>query len=170
MRQPQVAPRRCIRCGALDVKPRPGKGRTTRYRSMPSMPIPDDVLIPACGRCESEYLDEETSTTLGPQLREAYLACLRTRVRTAIDILSKHISQRRLETIMGMSQGYFSRLSAGAGNPSPELVSHLALLCNDPPKSLEQLQQFWALSDEEWPPVAIPATRSYRRKSKEDSR
>jgi len=127
------------------------------------MPIPDDLLIPACGRCQSEYLDEETSAALGPQLQEVYLACLRTRVRIAIDILSRHVSQRRLERMMGMSQGYFSRLRAGSGNPSPELVSHLALLCHDPPKRIEELARFWSLPDEEWPPLSIPATRSNRR-------
>ena len=52
--------RRCIRCGAKAVMPRTGAGRTTSYRTMPCMPIPEDLLIPACGRCQSEYLDEET--------------------------------------------------------------------------------------------------------------
>jgi transcriptional regulator with XRE-family HTH domain len=163
-RTPTVTPlRRCIRCGAKAVKPRKGSGRTTNYRTMPCMPIPEDLLIPACGRCQSEYLDEETSAALGPQLQEVYLACLRTRVRIAIDILSRHVSQRRLERMMGMSQGYFSRLRAGAGNPSPELVSHLALLCHDPPKRIEELARFWSLPDEEWPPLPIPETRSHRR-------
>ncbi len=106
------------------------------------MPIPEDLLIPACGRCQSEYLDEEMSAALGPQLQEVYLACLRTRVRIAIDILSMHVSQCRLERMMGMSQRYFSRLRAGSRNPSPELVSHLALLCRDPPKRLEELAKF----------------------------
>ena len=154
--------RRCIRCGAKEVKPRKGSGRTTSYRTMPCMPIPDDLLIPACGRCQSEYLDEETSAALGPQLQEVYLACLRTRIRIAIDILSRHVSQRKLERMMGMSQGYFSRLRAGSGNPSPELVSHLALLCHDPPNRLQELARFWALPDEEWSPPPLPATRSNR--------
>ena len=158
--------RRCIRCGAKEVKPRKGSGRTTSYRTMPCMPIPDDLLIPACGRCQSEYFDDETSAALGPQLQEVYLACLRTRVRIAIDILSRHISQRRLERMMGMSQGYFSRLRAGAGNPSPELVSHLALLCHDPPKRIEELARFWSLPDEEWPPLP---TRQTRYRSRKDS-
>lgn len=158
--------RRCIRCGAKAVKPRKGSGRTTNYRTMPCMPIPEDLLIAACGRCQSEYLDAQTSTTLGPQLQEVYLACLRTRVRIAIDILSRHVSQRRLERMMGMSQGYFSRLRAGAGNPSPELVSHLALLCHDPPKRIEELARFWSLPDEEWPPLP---TRQTRYRSRKDS-
>ena len=102
-----------------------------------------------------------TDTALSPQLQAVYLACLRTRVRIAIDILSKHISQRQLERMMGMSQGYFSRLRAGAGNPSPELVSHLALLCDNAPRSLERLQRFWTLPDDEW--ITVPTIRPNRR-------
>ena len=106
--------RRCIRCGAKAVKPRKGSGRTTNYRTMPCMPIPEDLLIAACGRCQSEYLDAETSSVLGPQLQAVYLACLRTRVRIAIDILSRHVSQRRLERMMGMSQDVYKRQTGGA--------------------------------------------------------
>jgi len=156
--------RRCIRCGAKAVMPRTSAGRTTSYRTMPCMPIPDDLLIPSCGRCQSEYLDEEKSAALGPQLQEVYLACLRTRIRIAIDILSRHVSQRKLERMMGMSQGYFSRLRAGSGNPSPELVSHLGLLCQDPPTRLVELERFWALPDEEWAPLPTEQTRYRNRK------
>ena len=141
--------RKCVRCGARAVKPRTGKGRTTCYRTMKYLRIPDAALIPTCARCGSEYLDEKTCEELSPQLHKVYLACLRTRVRLAIDFLSRYIAQRRLERILGLSQGYLSRLRAGAGNPSPELVSHLALLCHDAPRSLSRLQRFWTLPDDE---------------------
>ncbi len=126
---------------------------------MPAMAIPDDVAIPACGRCQSEYLDEQTSEAIAPRLQEAYLQSLRTRARVAIDILSKHISQRRLEQLLGLSQGYLSRIRAGAGNPSPELVGHLGILCQDPATRLDELVRFWALPDEEWPPLTAPRSR-----------
>ena len=162
--------RKCIRCGVNAVKPRTGKGRTTRYRTMPFLPIPDAVLIPACASCGCEYLDEKTCEELSPLLHTVYLACLRTRVRLALDILSQHIPQRHLEQLLGLSQGYLSRLRAGAGNPSPELVSHLALLCDDAPRSLERLQRFWALPDEGCPPEGSPAPHSdsYRRTTKQE--
>lgn len=75
------------------MKPRGGPGRTTQYRNMPAMAIPDDVAIPTCGRCKSEFIDEHTSETIAPRLQQAYLEALRTRARIAIDLLSKHISQ-----------------------------------------------------------------------------
>ncbi|MBP8196407.1 MAG: helix-turn-helix transcriptional regulator [Deltaproteobacteria bacterium] len=159
---PSSAARRCIRCGAKAVKPRTGLGRTTRFRTMPTMPIPEDVAIPACGRCQSEYLDEATSSSLAVRLQEVYLQSLRTRARIAIDILSHHISQRRLEQLLGLSQGYLSRLRAGASNPSPELIGHLGILCQDPPARLEELERFWALPDEEWPPLPKAPSRLAR--------
>ena len=92
--------------------------------------------------------------------KEAFLTDLRTRVRVAIDILSHHISQRQLEELLGLSQGYLSRLRACASNPSAELVAHLAMLCQDPPTRLLELERFWDLPAEEWPPPAKPATRT----------
>lgn len=160
--------RRCIHCGTKAVKPRKGIGRTICYRTMPCMQIPNDILVPTCGRCKSEFLDEDAVALLTPSLQTAYLQSLRTRIRIAIDILSKHISQRRLERVLGLSQGYLSRLRAGSGNPSPELSSHLAILCHDPPTRLMELERFWALPDEEWPPMAIPQTRFKKRLSHGD--
>jgi len=124
------------------------------------MPIPDDLPIPACGRCQSEYLDDATNTALAPKLQEAFLIDLRIRARVAVDILSHHISQRKLEQMVGLSQGYLSRLRAGASNPSPELIAHLAMLCMDPQQRLAELERFWALPAEEWPPPAQPPTRT----------
>ena len=160
--------RRCIHCGTKAVKPRNGIGRTIRYRTMPCMQIPNDILVPTCGRCKSEYLDEESVGILAPSLQTVYLQSLRTRTRIAIDILSKHISQRRLERVLGLSQGYLSRLRAGSGTPSPELSSHLATLCHDPPTRLMELERFWALPDEEWPPLEMPQTRFRKRLSHAD--
>ena len=168
----KTSPRKCIRCGAKSVKPRTGRGRTTRFRTMPTMPIPETLLIPACGCCKSEYLDEATAAALAPQLQEAFLIELRIRARVAIDILVHHISLSKLERLLGLSQGYLCRLRA-VGSNSPELVANLAMLCQDPPTRLTELERFWALPAEEWPPPATPATRTalsphsyYPRKSK----
>jgi transcriptional regulator with XRE-family HTH domain len=98
-----------------------------------------------------------------PQItKEAFLADLRTRVRIAVDILSHHISQRRLEHLLRLSQGYLSRLRAGVSNPSAELAANLAMLCQDPPTRLSELERFWELPAKEWPPPAMPATRTAR--------
>ncbi len=122
-------------------------GRTVRYRNMTALPVPEDLPIPTCSRCHAEYIDAETATALEGALRQAYRRALQLRARQAIDLVTKHISQRRLELLLGLSQGYLSRLRAGAGNPSPELVSHLALIAHDPAARLQELQRYWALPD-----------------------
>ena len=94
--------------------------------------------------------------------KEAFLTDLRTRVRIAVDILSHHISQRKLEHLLQLSQGYLSRLRACVSNPSAELVANLAMLCQDPPTRLLELERFWELPAEKWPPPATPATRTAR--------
>ncbi|MBL9044194.1 MAG: hypothetical protein JNM83_21475 [Myxococcales bacterium] len=94
--------------------------------------------------------------------KEAFLTDLRTRTRVAIDILSHHSSQRRLEHLLRLSQGYLSRLRARVSNQSAELVANLAMLCQDPPQRLAELEDFWALPAETWPPPAKPATRTAR--------
>lgn len=155
----KLSPTKCLRCGAKSVKPRTGCGRTTRFRTMQTMPIPVELLIPACGVCKSEYIDEATSAALAPHFQEAFLTELRIRARVAIDILVHHISLRKLEQLLGLSQGYLCRVRA-IGSNSPELVAHLALLCQDPPVRLLELERFWALPAEGWPPPAKPATRT----------
>lgn len=135
---------RCLKCRTLAVRLRMRPGRTIQFRNMKALVVPDGIAIPTCGRCSAEYLDAETTRRLGPILAETYRELLRTRVRRAIDLVTEHISQRRLELLLGLSQGYLSRLRAGQGNASPELVSHLALIAHDPAARLRELEKFWA--------------------------
>ena len=41
-------------------------------------------------------------------------------------------SLRKLERLLGVSQGYLSKLRAGTNNPSPELTLLLGLLASNP--------------------------------------
>lgn len=138
---------RCPKCRALAVRLRRRPGRTMRFRNMPAVSVPADFPIPTCHRCFAEYIDLDTAARLDAALAEAYSKDLRRRVRLAIDRVTEHISQRRLELLLGLSQGYLSRLRAGHGNPSPEIVSHLALIAHDPLARLLELQRYWAHPD-----------------------
>lgn len=135
---------KCIKCGGRTVRPRMRPGRTSSYRNIKALTVPADLPIPTCSRCHAEYVDAGTAATLEAALRDAYQRELRARARQAIDQITWHISQRQLELLLGLSQGYLSRLRAGAGNPSPELVSHLALLAHDPQERLNELARYWA--------------------------
>ena len=133
----------CTQCGAHAVHPLVCSGRTTRYRNMTALAIPDDFSIPTCGRCRREEIDTETRAALMKVLAEEYKKALKRRVRRAINKLTPHITQRRLEILLGLSSGYLSRLRSGAGNPSPELVSNLALIAKDPQVRLLELERYW---------------------------
>lgn len=140
----RAQPTRCLKCQQRTIRLRTRPGRTIQFRNMAGLPVPDEIRIPTCSRCHAEYLDAETTARLDAILVETYRNVLRARVRLAIDLITEHISQRRLELLIGLSQGYISRLRAGQGNPSPELVSHLALIAYDPPGRLSELERFWA--------------------------
>lgn len=126
-------------------------GRTAPYRNMPALTLPEDFPIPTCGRCHHEFVDEATGKALQPVLQQAYQQVLQRRVRRAIDAVTCYTSQRRLEQLLGLSQGYLSRLRAGAGTPSPELVSNLALIAQDPPNRLRELERYWGEPDGDAP-------------------
>ncbi len=144
----------CASCGSKTVRKRGRPGRTASYRNMPALPIPEHFPIPTCSRCRQEFVDPQTASELEGVLRELYRSSLKTRVRWAIDQLMQVVSQRRLEMLLGLSQGYLSRLRSGDGTPSPELVNHLAMIARDPRARLNEIESYWALSDE---PESNPA-------------
>lgn len=141
---PSAAPLVCPRCRTNTVRPCMRPGRTMRYRNLAALALPAEMAIPTCRRCGTVSLDAQTRARLAPLLAETYQGILRQRVRRVIDTLAQHISQKRLEQLIGLSQGYLSRLRSGTGTPSPELVSHLALLARDAKARLLELERYWA--------------------------
>lgn len=152
---PERAPesKKCLRCGGNSVRPRKRPGRTIHYKTIAALPVPADLSIPTCNRCQAEYLDLETMQRLDVILSTLYLAELRRLTCDAIKNLRKHISQRKLELRLGLSQGYLSRLLTDAGHPSPPLVLLLAQLANDPASRLSEVERFWR---ELRPPPDLP--------------
>jgi hypothetical protein len=134
---------RCACCGNNSVRPRTGAGRFRPYRMMPALALPGDLPIPTCGRCHAQYIDGATADALSQALHAAFEAELRRRAREAVAQVCKHISQRRLEKLIGLSQGYLSRLHAEQGTPSAALVALLALLAQDPPARLREVEVRW---------------------------
>lgn len=132
---------RCFHCGHDGVRRRARPGRTICYRSLPTFPVPADFPIPTCRYCHAEYPDEETLIALDKVLAIPYARELQRRAQCAIREVCSHISQRRLELKLGLSQGYLSRLCAGAGRPSAPLVALLMLLARDPAARLAELER-----------------------------
>lgn len=139
-----VKPRRCVRCGSCSVRPRKGDGRTRPYRVFAALALPDACMIPACHRCGAQYLDDETIAALGPVLERVYCAELQRIAALMLRRIPRRlISKRRLEMLLGLSQGYLSRIAAGDGVPSAPLVLLLGLIADAAPESIETLKRFW---------------------------
>ena len=143
MGRPLVLPFACIRCGANRVTPRQGPGRTYTYRVFPALMVPEDVEIPTCGRCHAMYIDAQTAATLEPVLAAEYKRQLSRKAQQAITQLSPRISQRRLEKLIDLSQGYVCRIQGGHATPSGPLVVLLALLARDS-ALLNWVESYWA--------------------------
>jgi transcriptional regulator with XRE-family HTH domain len=88
-------------------------------------------------------MDEKTAEALDQALEESFREVLQERARKAIEKISRHVSQRKLELLLGLSQGYLSKLRSGDRVPSAELVSQLALISRDPGNRISELESYW---------------------------
>ena len=132
---------RCPCCGyaALALLCRPG--RAVRYRNT-ALALPQDLPLPTCKRCRYENLS--LATLSAETMESLYRNSLRERAILAIPRLKPCRSKRKIEILLGLSQGYLSRLSAGDGVPGAPLVCLLALLAAHP-ELIDQLEDYWAL-------------------------
>lgn len=96
-----------------------------------------------CPHCRALLLPTNQKT--GALLHLLYVAELRKRAQLAISTLRDVRSLRKLERLLGVSQGYLSKLCAGTSNPSPELTLLLGLLASRPKLLLRRADAFWAL-------------------------
>ena len=125
------------------MRPVQRPARTVSYRVFAALPLPADLPIPTCSRCHAECLDPETTGRLHEILPRLYEAELRRLAGKELRAISPFISQRQLELLLGLAQGYLSRLLAQAGNPSSPLVLLLGLIAKEPQARLAEVQAYW---------------------------
>jgi NMD protein affecting ribosome stability and mRNA decay len=134
---------RCAQCGKGTVHPVASAGRREWYKTM-EVEVPADFSIPTCDHCGEEWLSVRQSQALDGVLETAYTAEL---VQLASQQLAKlaaaAIEQKRVEQLLGLSQGYLSHVKAGRHAPSPMLVTELVLLAKAPERRLKELEAFW---------------------------
>jgi hypothetical protein len=112
---------------------------------MSALPVPKDLLIPTCDHCGSEWIDDAIAKALDEVLPRVYANEVHKRFIAALEkvLMTSDIPQRRIERLLGLSQGYLSRLKNDRGEPSPQVVSALTLLAQDPVHRLRELDQLW---------------------------
>ncbi|MBL8636136.1 MAG: hypothetical protein JNM40_23120 [Myxococcales bacterium] len=126
----------------MAVRSRAGAGRTTAYKTLPCLQLPSELPIPMCTRCHSQFVPTSRRTKV--RLHGLYIEELQRRTRLAISALGNVRSLRKIEQLIGASQGYLSKLRAGTSNPSPELTLLLGLLASSPKQMLQRADAFWA--------------------------
>src|SRR5215207_7857889 len=142
----ELKQRRCRECGEGMIRLLAKQGRRMPFRNMAALPVPSTLAIPTCNHCGNEWIDPKTAEAIDEALQGAYADELHKRLVAAVDLILKatEIPQRRLEQLLGLSVGYISRLRAGRGDASAQVVSALALLAQDPKRRLKELDQLWA--------------------------
>ena len=148
---PNAGRTKCIRCGNTTVREKARPGRYASYLQL-TVEIPAEVPIPECSRCH--HVDLSCTGPIGDALRRSYLAALKELAQQALRSLHGQVSQRQLELLVGLSQGYLSRVKSGTGQPSAALVGLLGLLAEDPNR-LVSLRNIWAAP----PPIPVPLNR-----------
>ena len=131
---------RCYECGGT-VELRAKAGRTMPYRNMAAVSLPDDLALPTCTSCGEMFLNERFASKVEDALEARYDAEVRGRVLGALDVLQKEIPQQTLESLLGLSQGYLSKIRKK--KTSPMIASLLVLLADDPKANVERLRSAW---------------------------
>jgi DNA-binding transcriptional regulator YiaG len=132
----------CGECGKRSVKPLAVPGRRTLFRNFPALEIPAGLAIPTCANCGSEWIDRRTAEKLDVALTEQAARVLGDVARQAIEALSTSMSQRELESALGLSAAYLSKVRHGKESPSAPLVALLSLLAARPAR-LEEVEHVW---------------------------
>lgn len=154
--------RLCAECGERAVSPRAVSGRLLPWKQFPSLAVPEELEIPTCANCGSEWIDGKTAERIDGALDKEAAAVMRRLAREAIDALSATIHQREIEIQLGLSAGYISKLKHGKETPSAQLVTALALLAARPAR-LEEVERIWEtghlpprLTNNHYSRVALP--------------
>ncbi len=138
-------PVRCVECGKGNVAPMAAPGRTARYKILADLTVPGDLEIPTCDACGMEWIDQPAAEAVDAALEPVYQRRLRQLASAYLEQLAEQcVTQQRLEKLLGLSQGYLSKIRSGASNPSPMLVSALGLLTIDPERRLREVEESFA--------------------------
>lgn len=135
------APMRCYECGGA-VELRAAPGRTMPYRNMTALELPADLELPTCTSCGEMFLNERLTDKVDAVLEEKYDDAVRARVLTALEALQHEVPQQALESLLGLSQGYLSKIRKK--KTTPMIASLLLLLADDPKANVERLRRAWA--------------------------
>lgn len=130
---------KCHACFQGEVVPMAGSGRTTRYKAVANLAIPEDLIMSTCNHCGERWFTPAEAKRIDAALEVVYRQELMRRVRA---VLPPAKDADRVERDLGLSRGYLSRLRKGGRAPSEALVALLALI-QQKPQMLAEVEAFW---------------------------
>lgn len=134
--------RLCAECGKRSVESVAVAGRRVPFKNFPALELPDEIAIPTCTACGTEWIDRKSAERLDAALAEVAGEALTRLAREAIEALGATTNQRDLEVRLGVSPGYLSKVKHGRETPSAPLVASLALLAVSP-RRMQELEHVW---------------------------
>ena len=130
---------KCYTCFEGEVVPAAMPGRRLRYKAIPNLPVPDDLVIQTCNHCGEQWISPADAKRIDAALEIVYRQELLARVRA---VLPDPKNADRIERNLGLSRGYLSRLRAGRKIPSEPLVAILTLI-HQQPSVLKRVEAMW---------------------------
>jgi hypothetical protein len=132
-------PMSCPECGTGKIRPIARRRRIARHRTL-MLEVPANLPIPTCDNCGTEWIDAETAKAVDKALEEAFDREARTQAKELLVAMGEEVTQRRVEIVLGLSQGYLSKVRSGTSTPSAMLLACLRLLSRSPESRLRELE------------------------------
>lgn len=137
-----MKPETCPTCEKGEIRTFKGPGRTRPFRCVASLSVPDEFGIPTCTHCGDEFLPAKETLRLNAGLEEAFGRLTSLRLDESLALLAgDHRKRREIESAIGVSAGYLSRLTSGK-EPSAPLTSLLMVLSSRA-DALDELKRLW---------------------------
>ncbi|HYO65107.1 MAG TPA: hypothetical protein VEU33_03410, partial [Archangium sp.] len=133
---------------------------------IPDLELPADLELPTCSACGQQWLDADASRRLDVAMEESYRAELIRKAEKSIEALRKHLPQRDLERLLGVSSGWLSKVKNGKETSAP--MAALLMLLAEQPHRVESLRRLWAVHPE--PPKVIELAPMHVRVESEPAR
>ncbi len=135
--------RSCFSCDEGTIALGNARGLVARYRDEREVPIDVDLLVRLCDHCGEMLLDADAAARLDAVLEPSYRRLKVRRVMEEVEGIraALGISQRDLERLIGVSDGYISKLLHGRRVPKATTLRLLHLIRADPHAAVRRIAE-----------------------------
>lgn len=131
----------CPECCRGEIRRASLGGRKMRFRQIPDLELPASVEGPVCSECGELWMDAATTKAISDALQVVWSEAMTRKAQVAIEVLRKTTPQRELESLLGLSPGWLSKIKGGRETSAPTAAA-LMLLANEPGR-VDELRTSW---------------------------